>query len=151
LQSSFEKSIDELKLSSAAPPRPATRPPSASVTRHVVEKGDTFWNLALRYYGDPKRWQAIRDANQGELELGATVVIPALPSASAAPRPPSPAPAAEQPRHHVVRKGDSLTKLAKKYYGNAGYFQVIMKANPGIKDGNDLKAGTSVVIPPLPR
>ncbi|MCX5795107.1 MAG: LysM peptidoglycan-binding domain-containing protein [Elusimicrobia bacterium] len=164
LKKSFDKSMKDLKLNAAvAPSRPASQPasqpapqpapqsPEPSAARHVVQKGDTFWNLAQRYYGDPQRWEVIRDANGQNLELGATVLIPPVAASSGAVKRQQPAVATDRPRSHVVRKGDSLTRLAKKYYGNASYFQFILRANPGLKDGDDLKFGSTLVIPPLPK
>jgi 5'-nucleotidase / UDP-sugar diphosphatase len=48
---------------------------------HVVVHGDTYWDLAERFYGDPLAWTMIRDANPDYaargLEVGATLQIPA--------------------------------------------------------------------------
>jgi LysM repeat protein len=62
---------------------------------------------------------------------------------------PAPAPVAEQgPRTHVVASGDTLYKLAKRYYGNAGAWERIRAANADKLGGSiDLKLGTRLVIP----
>jgi tetratricopeptide (TPR) repeat protein len=81
-------------------------------------------------------------------------VIPAPATAS-----PSPGSGARQPLaatatgtiEHEVRAGDTLRKLATQYYGNPAYWDIIWKANRGIKDKNVLKAGDTLVIPPLPK
>ncbi len=41
---------------------PPTPPPDVQV--RVVEKGDTLWDLAAAYYGDPYLWPVIWDANR---------------------------------------------------------------------------------------
>jgi 5'-nucleotidase len=49
-------------------------------TTHVIAKGDTYWDLATKYYGDGVKWHKIRDANRmraRRLEIGAELVIPA--------------------------------------------------------------------------
>lgn len=38
-------------------------PASAQGTIHVVEKGDTLWDLAERYMNNPREWPAIYEAN----------------------------------------------------------------------------------------
>lgn len=76
-------------LVQAAPSRPATRsvptkptPPSNAVRRHSVAKGDTLYNLAVRYYGDRAKWRDIYAANRdvvpdpNALRIGAELKIP---------------------------------------------------------------------------
>jgi hypothetical protein len=43
------------------PPDPATFPPGAKV--HIIERGDTLWALAQRYYGDPYLWPQLWENN----------------------------------------------------------------------------------------
>jgi 5'-nucleotidase len=68
------------KPAEAAPAQPATPAPGAE-TSHVIAKGDTYWDLAVKYYGDGAMWKKIADANPGEeprrLLVGATLKIPA--------------------------------------------------------------------------
>ena len=48
---------------------------------------------------------------------------------------------------HVVKKGDTLRKLANRYYGEPGKWRRIAKANK-IKDPTKLKVGRKLRIPP---
>lgn len=49
---------------------------------------------------------------------------------------------------HVVASGDTLYKIAKRYYGDATKWEKIQSANPGkIKNGKDLTLGTTLTIP----
>lgn len=41
---------------------PPTPPPDAQV--HVIQRGDTLWNLAARFHGDPYLWPQIWEKNQ---------------------------------------------------------------------------------------
>jgi hypothetical protein len=43
------------------PPDPATFPPGANV--HIIQRGDTLWSLANRYYGSPYLWPQLWEAN----------------------------------------------------------------------------------------
>ena len=49
--------------------------------KHVIKRGDTYWELAREYLGDPKLWTKIQEANPGvdpnDLEVGTEIVIPA--------------------------------------------------------------------------
>ncbi|MCX7806873.1 MAG: LysM peptidoglycan-binding domain-containing protein [Planctomycetota bacterium] len=50
---------------------------------------------------------------------------------------------------HIVAPGDTLTRIAKRYYGEEGLFTLIAKANK-IDRPNRLKVGQKLVIPPKP-
>ncbi len=49
-------------------------------TIHTASKGDTFWNLAVKYYNDGKQWKRIAAANPdikpSSIPVGAKIVIP---------------------------------------------------------------------------
>ena len=68
-----------------------------------------------------------------------------------APAEAAPAPAAEDngPAEVVVKPGDTLSGISKMFYGNAKYYDVILRANPQIKDPKKLKVGMKLVIPAL--
>lgn len=71
-----------------APPTPTitTLPTSAGGTAeeqtYVVEAGDTLWSIATKFYGNGSKYPAILRANNmtesTRLQIGATLVIPAL-------------------------------------------------------------------------
>jgi hypothetical protein len=52
-----------------APAEPA-KPAEAAPVTHVVVAGDTYWDLAKKYYGDARKWRVIADANRGALAEG---------------------------------------------------------------------------------
>jgi nucleoid-associated protein YgaU len=61
--------------------------------------------------------------------------------------PPPTAPAAE-PRTYVVQKGDSLSTIAKQFYGNASDWRRIFAANRDrIKDPDVIQPGWTLTIP----
>ena len=49
----------------------------------------------------------------------------------------------------VVKAGDTIGGIAKEFHGNAKYADVILKANPQVKDAKRLKIGTKLIIPAL--
>jgi nucleoid-associated protein YgaU len=57
----------------------------------------------------------------------------------------APAPAT---RDYTIKSGDSLSKIAKQFYGNAADWQKIYNANKDkIKDPNLIYPGQKIIIP----
>jgi 5'-nucleotidase len=49
-------------------------------SKHVIVKGDTYWDLAEKFYGNGQEWKKIREANKMRphaLKIGAELVVPA--------------------------------------------------------------------------
>lgn len=61
---------------------------------------------------------------------------------------PAPTPAPEWPKTHIVKAGETLSKIALKYYGNGDYdhYMFIAKAN-NIANANIIIAGQKLTIP----
>ncbi len=52
------------------------------------------------------------------------------------------------PRHHVVAEGDTLYRIAARYYGDASSWERIRAANPGrVSRGTGLTVGDELLIP----
>jgi nucleoid-associated protein YgaU len=52
--------------------------------------------------------------------------------------------------HHVVASGDSLSKIARVYYGDASLSKHILRANSASLHGKtDLKIGQKLIVPPI--
>lgn len=64
-------------------------------------------------------------------------------------RPATPSPnIATGPRKHIVRPGDTLSKLAQQYYNNRAKWRDIYAANRNVmKSESDMKVGTELKIP----
>ncbi len=59
-------------------------------------------------------------------------------------------PAEEDTEFYVIKKGDSLSKIAKQYYGDAMKYPVIFEANREvIKDADLIYPGQTVRIPKI--
>jgi nucleoid-associated protein YgaU len=85
-------------------------------------------------------WNAIKSIDAGYGDLTADITIdPSLPVPSAA---------AAQPRTYEVVSGDSLSKIAKQFYGDPAKYQRIFEANRDqLKDPNLIKPGQKLKIP----
>lgn len=55
---------------------------------------------------------------------------------------------ATAPRDYTIKSGDSLSKIARQFYGNANDWQKIYEANKDkIKDPNLIHPGQKIIIP----
>lgn len=65
----------------ASPTTPATAEGSSAEASHVIVAGDTYWDLAVKAYGDGAQWKVIAGANKAytphRLPIGATLTLPA--------------------------------------------------------------------------
>jgi len=73
-----------------APPPPARNTettliasePSSTTRTHIIERGDTLYALARKYYGDQRKWKTIWEANRtrvphrDKLQVGTKLIIP---------------------------------------------------------------------------
>jgi len=103
---------------------------------------------------------AIPESTPPPLPSGSTPepeVRRALPLSAAAPVVPAAAPAStpvasptpSAPQSHTVASGDTLSRIARKYYGSSGDWQKIAEANKAIlPDPTKLKPGMVLTIPP---
>lgn len=152
------------RVSNEPPPLPA-----GSVT-HRVERGESLWKIAERYYGDGNAWRRIRDANSdmvsatGGVREGLVLVIPdagqrtSLGGATAAVANDGRGPVranAEQSvdrggayRMHQVEPSDTLWSIAQRYLGDGSRWQEIRDLNREvITDPHRLDRGLVIRIP----
>jgi nucleoid-associated protein YgaU len=87
-------------------------------------------------------WNAIKTIDAGYGDLTADITIDASLPAPAVPA------AAAQPRVYEVVSGDTLSKIAKHFYGDAAKYPKIFEANRDqLKDPNVIKPGQKLKIP----
>lgn len=111
--------------------------PAPPAVFHTVEKGDTLSKIAREYYGVMRMYDGIFEANTPMLEHpdriypGQVLRIP-----------PAAAPA------HTVAQGESLSKIAKFWYGDLMKYPLIFDANRDVLDNpNVVTPGQSLRIP----
>jgi nucleoid-associated protein YgaU len=62
---------------------------------------------------------------------------------------PAPTPVEEKVEYYIIEKGDTLSKIAKHYYGDANKYPVIFEANREvIKNADLIFPGQKIRIPP---
>jgi membrane-bound lytic murein transglycosylase D len=112
---------------------------------HRVRRGETLSEIADEYgvsQRDLREWNHLD--SRGRIRAGQRLRVsaPGTPKPASA-TPPSPPVSDASPRTHLVRRGDTLTGLAKRYGVTV---QSLRKAN-GLADKETLKAGVALRIP----
>ena len=78
--------VRELPEFDPAPAEPAAPAPAAPATPappadYIIVKGDTYWDLAEKFLGDPHKWPELQAANPGykaeDLPIGSPLKVPA--------------------------------------------------------------------------
>lgn len=99
-------------------------------SHHRVAGGESWAALAEHYYGDADRASVLMDANDatpGELpDPGAEILVP-------------------YPLRHVVTQGETLTRIATRYYGSRRQARQLMRLN-GLR-ANRVPRGQLILIP----
>ena len=133
---------------------------------YKVRSNDDLHKIAKKYYGDVSKWMLIFNANQDKikdrnsLRIGTELIIPEEQPSSQKTKTETTTPALSQVtkvedavqtgKKHIVQQGDSLYKLAQKYYNDGSKWNKILEANKIIlKNRNTLKVRQELVIPDL--
>jgi nucleoid-associated protein YgaU len=125
----------------------------------MVRADETLESIARARYGAADHAGTIARANPladpARMRPGRTLRLPRDPAniqgqpAQPSPRPPM---AEDLERRHVVRPGDSLSKISLELYGSTRYASHIFDANRrSLRDEHSLRPGQTLRIPPKPR
>ncbi len=134
---------------------------------YTVASGDTLGGIASRLLGSESKWTAIAKANPSvdpnRMKVGTKLRIPSKDSfASASSASPVSTPRTAAPAvtsntagssngggNYTVVAGDTLSKIARKSYGNSKLWQKIYAANKGAigSDPANLRVGMKLTIP----
>jgi len=136
-------------------PAPAPRPAAPGTTTYTVMRGDSLWQIAKDYLGDPLRFPEIVALNGAALGDDPDFLLPgtvlALPTTDV---PPS-ARTATTGGTYVVKPGDTLSQVAADELGSADRYPEIFEASrdtvqPGgntLTDPDIIHPGDVLTIP----
>ncbi|MDR4508219.1 MAG: LysM peptidoglycan-binding domain-containing protein [Candidatus Brocadiaceae bacterium] len=141
------------------------KPSEQRLEIYKVQHKDTLRKIAQKYYGDASQWMRIFDANEDKiydrnsLQIGMELVIPMEKVTAMSTKKETTTPLlshvvdveSKKPLEiHRIQRGDTLYKLAVKYYNDGNKWKNILEANKNvIKNKNVLLVGQEVVIPDL--
>ena len=116
---------------------------------YLVRTGDTLYNIASQFYHSKDYVDLIAEHNKLDktenLKAGISLIIPAIPVTN-------PAGVDNSTDHtaakHTVQQGETLSSIARKYYGSSKYAMTIAEYNH-LADGDSVKAGDVLKIPPV--
>ena len=120
-------------------------PASEEVTEYyTVQQGDTLSAIASRLYGNAGKYPVIFEANL-EVIKDPNLIYPGQILRIIKP------PVGQAPSDtYTVKPGDTLSKIAKQFYGDARKYSIIFEANRDIlKDPNIIHPGQILRIPKL--
>ncbi len=96
----------------------------------------------------PKAAPEVKPTVVGAAIVSVPTIAPAAPSPTAAPTPASTPSAASGTRVHEVAQGDTLSTIAKKYYGDSNKWSKILDANKDtLKSADSQQVGQKLKIP----
>jgi tetratricopeptide (TPR) repeat protein len=131
---------------------------------HTLQADETISSLAERYYGDYRKFHLIAEYNELEdatkVTVGQEIKIPVIEGTPIIADPATIQTDSGEPSEalpgeiitvkrfiiHTVQPQETLSKLAKMYYGDLTQFDVIAKFN-SIEDGTSLRVGQEIKIP----
>ena len=131
-------------VTAPAVPQAAPAAPVAGPARHIVRTGDTWERVARDNRVSVADLKAV-NPNMQKLVSGTTLVIPARPGDNLVQEKPAEADTALSGTAHIVKKGETLSVIGRKYKMNWRNIQKFNKMSD--KDVARLKIGQKIMIP----
>ncbi len=169
-----EKTVDEVKVTRNIPaeeevvvtyeePQTTSYSSSTDDVYYIVQPNDNLFKIAEKHYGDGQEWNKIFEANRdsmpdsNSLFVGQELLIPDITAEVEANevvlRPVSGRRDNERSSDvdtHTVQAGDTLYRIADKYYDDPTEWTKILEANEDtIEDEGSLIKGQVLIIPKL--
>src|SRR3990170_4736132 len=109
--------------------------------KYVVKKGDTLSMIASKYRVSVRELKSVNDMRDDKVKVGMRLIIP---NSNLSKNVESKTPVISDNNKYVVKKGDSISSIAKRY----GVSQVELKRANNIK-GNTIESGQLLRVPSM--
>jgi nucleoid-associated protein YgaU len=134
----FPEGDDEVEAE--LPEEPPVEPVLDDI-EHVVKPNENFYSLARHYYGDGRYFKEIKAANPAisptRMTVGTKLRIPHPEKVVQKSQAPAVSPAgSDSGEFYTVKKGDSLSSIARRLLGSEARWKAIYEANRDVI-GND--------------
>jgi nucleoid-associated protein YgaU len=123
---------------------PKSLPEQGSKMAYYVMRGDTLGTIAQKIYGSRSKWKALQSENSladaNKIYPGDVIYYTLNESSQAF------AQGYEMGarQFHTVAAGDTLSRIASKYYGTQGAWRTLWKENPQILNPDRIRVGTTL-------
>ena len=111
------------------------------INNYVVKKGDTLSMIASKYRVSVRELKSVNDMRDDKVKVGMRLIIP---NSNLSKNVESKTPVTSDNNKYVVKKGDSISSIAKRY----GVSQVELKRANNIK-GNTIESGQLLRVPSM--
>ena len=111
------------------------------INNYVVKKGDTLSIIARKYRVSVRELKSVNDMRDDKVKVGMRLIIP---NSNLSKNVESKTPVISDNNKYVVKKGDSISSIAKRY----GVSQVELKRANNIK-GNTIESGQLLRVPSM--
>jgi len=148
LQSEDNKEDDIARLLKMATPDP-TEPPIVTLSGKGFPEIAERWVIEDIQWGTNVMWGTDRNGKDILMRQDAVVTLMqyvAGDRAAFSKAKPARVGGSVWPKHYIVKAGDTLQKIASKFYGNSKKWKLIANAN-NIRDPKHLKKGRNLTIP----
>jgi nucleoid-associated protein YgaU len=127
-------------ITPVAPVVPAAPSVAAKLNTVVVKPGDSLWKIAEQNLGKGFFWHDVLAVNPGivdanHIAVGSQIYLPASVSSH------------RTTTVVTVRKGNTLSTIARSRLGRASYWSCIAQANPAVRDANVIYEGQVLRLP----
>ena len=117
---------------------------------YVIKDGDSLKSIAQKYYGNSQKERVIANLNfienPNSVKVGEEIIVDVKPLGKENNSSFSSTSKSGNGKSYTVKSGDTLGKIAKKFFGKSSEVDLILEANPGLNPRR-LKIGTKLLIP----
>ena len=147
LPSSINYDEVEVNLGTAGEPAAVALPELGSKLSYIVRAGDSLSKIAKQIFGAVDRWKDLAEIsslqNPNVIHPGQVIYYQLTEESLGFAKSYLNMPKKE----HVVKKGDTLSKLAFKIYGNVEDWRTLWRYNSYIGDPDKIEVGMKIVYP----
>lgn len=122
---------------------------AAGYVFHVIKPGESLSMIAKKYYGDYKKYDIISEFNNiqdaTQVKPGQRIMIPEIDGQRLVGVAAAPDDASTYVIHRL-QPGESISRLAKMYYGDYKKFHIIAQFN-GMDDATKVSVGQQIKVP----